>query len=162
MEKERPHKDEPSLEKLFGLEYSLYNGKDRSNLELLHNRTITQATKFSQNGWAILAFGIAFVAFLIYLLDGWIRFLICFVFFSLVLLSALKRFFYSWGYFIKAEFIERKLGVHHTWGIKQFDGELEKFKKYEYDEKLKQPRERKYYKFVDKILKRLKILKYIP
>lgn len=157
--------------------YPLYRGAkdDRSNLELLHNRLVAQAIRYSQNAIAVLAVGVAFFAFPFYFLDrhgwigfegfGWIEVLTWFVWFGVflfVLAIALKRFFYSWLYSIQAEFVERKLGVAHTWKIKQFDDKFEQFKEYEYDEKLKQLRERRYYIFIDKIFKRIKISKYIP
>lgn len=163
MGQERSRKAKPDLEKLFGLEYPLYKGKDRSNLELQHNRFTSQAIRYSQNAIAILAFGVAFLAFLFYVLDlygwigfegfGWIGVFIWPFVLLYVIAIAFKRFLYSWKYSIEAAFIERKLGFDYTWDKYKLNRKLDEFKA-----------ERRFYGITIKILSKKiikKIRKYI-
>ena len=164
MGEERPRKAWSDLEKLFGFEYPLYKGKDRSNLELQLNRFTAQAIRYSQTGMAVSAFGVASLAFLFYVLDrfgwigfegfGWIGVLIWSFVFLVFLAIAVKRFFYSWAYSIKAAFIERKLGFNYTWDKYKLKDKLDEF-----------TAKRRFYRITIKIYSKKiinKITKYIP
>jgi len=148
MGQESPHKDKPPLEKL--PEYPPFKGTrdERSNLVMAHDRNLAQAMTYFQIALSVLILGATIAAFLYLILEGiitdWKRPVICLgVFVSFAFLAG-KRTYLSWGHYIKAQFIEEELGGPHTW------------EKYKLTKKLGQFRaERRYYKILHKILKRI-------
>jgi len=141
-------KDISWLKKFIAHEYPLYKGTrdDRSNLELIHNRTVSQSSRYAQSGTAIIVAGIAFAAFLFVFLEKkfgidtcasfWAILLVVSVIFVVSVILSFRRFFEAWACYVDAEFMERELGTRVTWEkyglnkkLRQFRGEKRFFRK---------------------------------